>query len=147
MTKRMYIPAMRRDILYLVVEKAVVDSYIDTENQEEVVGQLKGCFKDDSGFHFLITQQGTLICDRQLQRPADAATYYNAEGVAVGYIVKQDESGAMQKITAAQVATVRTAVMVLRRIFPKATVKVIKNSTLEKILIEDEEEGEVDPNL
>ena len=85
-----------------------------------------------------------MICDRQLQRPADAATYYNAEGIAVGYVVKQDESGAMQKITAAQVATLRTAVMVMRRIFPKATVKVIKNATLEKELVEDEEE--VDPN-
>ena len=135
---------MRREILYLVVEKAVVDSYIDTENEQEVTGQLKGCFKDDSGFHFLITPQGTMICDRQLQRPADAATYYNAEGIAVGYVVKQDESGAMQKITAAQVATLRTAVMVMRRIFPKATVKVIKNATLEKELVEDEEE--VDPN-
>ena len=135
---------MRREILYLVVEKAVVDSYIDTENEQEVVGQLKGCFKDDSGFHFLVTPQGTMICDRQLQRPADAATYYNAEGIAVGYVVKQDESGAMQKITAAQVATLRTAVMVMRRIFPKATVKVIKNATLEKALLEDEEE--VDPN-
>ncbi len=134
MTKRMYIPAMRREILYLVVEKAVVDSYIDTENEQEVTGQLKGCFKDDSGFHFLITPQGTMICDRQLQRPADAATYYNAEGIAVGYVVRQDESGAMQKITAAQVATLRTAVMVMRRIFPKATVKVIKNATLEKEL-------------
>ena len=135
---------MRREILYLVVEKAVVDSYIDTENEQEVTGQLKGCFKDDSGFHFLVTPQGRLVCDRLLQRPADAATYYNAEGVAVGYIVKQDESGAMQKITAAQVATLRTAVMVMRRIFPKATVKVIKNATLEKELVEDEEE--VDPN-
>lgn len=135
---------MRREILYLVVEKAVVDSYIDTENEQEVTGQLKGCFKDDSGFHFLVTPQGTMICDRQLQRPADAATYYNAEGIAVGYVVKQDESGAMQKITAAQVATLRTAVMVMRRIFPKATVKVIKNATLEKELVEDEEE--VDPN-
>ena len=140
----MYIPAMRREILYLVVEKAVVDSYIDTENEQEVTGQLKGCFKDDSGFHFLVTPQGTMICDRPLQRPADAATYYNAEGIAVGYVVKQDESGAMQKITAAQVATLRTAVMVMRRIFPKATVKVIKNATLEKELVEDEEE--VDPN-
>lgn len=134
----MYIPAMRRDILYLVVEKAVVDNYIDTENEQEVTGQLKGCFKDDSGFHFLITPQGTMICDRQLQRPADAATYYNAEGIAVGYVVKQDESGAMQKITAAQVATLRTAVMVMRRIFPKATVKVIKNATLEKSLLDEE---------
>ena len=134
---------MRREILYLVVEKAVVDNYIDTENEGEVVGQLKGCFKDDSGFHFLVTPKGTLICDRQLQRPADAATYYNAEGIAVGYVVKQDESGAMQRITAAQVATLRTAVMVMRRIFPKASVKVIKNSTLEKELSDEEED---DPN-
>ena len=137
MTKRMYIPAMKRDILYLVVEKAVVDSYIDTENQDEVVAQLKGCFKDDSGFHFLVTPQGRLVCDRLLQRPADAATYYNAEGVAVGYIVRQDESGAVGKVTAAQVDTLRTALTVMQRIFPKATVKIIKNATLEKQLTED----------
>ena len=137
MTKRMYIPAMRRDILYLVVEKAVVDNYIDTENEQEVTGQLKGCFKDDSGFHFLVTPQGRLVCDRLLQRPADAATYYNAEGVAVGYIVKQDESGAVGKVTAAQVDTLRTALTVMQRIFPKATVKIIKNATLEKQLTED----------
>ena len=134
MTKRMYIPAMRRDILYLIVEKAVVDSYIDTENEEEVVGQLKGCFKDDSGFHFLVTPQGRLVCDRLLQRPADAATFYNAEGVAVGYVVRQDETGAVGKISTAQVETLRTALLVLRRIFPKATVKVIKNTTLEEKL-------------
>ena len=137
MTKRMYIPAMRRDILYLVVEKAVVDNYIDTENEQEVTGQLKGCFKDDSGFHFLVTPQGRLVCDRLLQRPADAATYYNAEGVAVGYIVKQDESGAVGKVTAAQVDTLHTALTVMQRIFPKATVKIIKNATLEKQLTED----------
>ena len=137
MTKRMYIPAMRRDILYLVVEKAVVDNYIDTENEQEVTGQLKGCFKDDSGFHFLVTPRGRLTCDRLLQRPADAATYYNAEGVAVGYIVKQDESGAVGKVTAAQVETLRTALTVMQRIFPKATVKIIKNATLEKQLTED----------
>ena len=137
----MYIPAMKRDILYLVVEKAVVDSYIDTENQDEVVAQLKGCFKDDSGFHFLVTPQGTLVCDRLVQRPADAATFYNAEGVAVGYIVKQDETGAVAKISTAQVETLRTALLVLRRIFPKATVKVIKNATLEEKLVENEEGG------
>ena len=137
MTKRMYIPAMRRDILYLVVEKAVVDNYIDTENEQEVTGQLKGCFKDDSGFHFLVTPRGRLTCDRLLQRPADAATFYNAEGVAVGYIVKQDESGAVGKVTAAQVDTLRTALTVMQRIFPKATVKIIKNATLEKQLTED----------
>ena len=128
---------MRRDILYLVVEKAVVDNYIDTENEQEVTGQLKGCFKDDSGFHFLVTPRGRLTCDRLLQRPADAATFYNAEGVAVGYIVKQDESGAVGKVTAAQVATLRTAMLVMQRIFPKATVKIIKNATLEKQLTED----------
>ena len=128
---------MRRDILYLVVEKAVVDNYIDTENEQEVTGQLKGCFKDDSGFHFLVTPQGRLVCDRLLQRPADAATFYNAEGVAVGYIVKQDESGAVGKVTAAQVDTLHTALTVMQRIFPKATVKIIKNATLEKQLTED----------
>ena len=128
---------MRRDILYLVVEKAVVDNYIDTENEQEVTGQLKGCFKDDSGFHFLVTPQGRLVCDRLLQRPADAATFYNAEGVAVGYIVKQDESGAVGKVTAAQADTLRTALTVMQRIFPKATVKIIKNATLEKQLTED----------
>ena len=66
-----------------------------------------------------------------------AASCYNAEGVAVGYIVKQDESGAVGKVTAAQVDTLRTALTVMQRIFPKATVKIIKNATLEKQLTED----------
>ena len=66
-----------------------------------------------------------------------AATYYNAEGVAVGYIVKQDESGAVGKVTAAHVDTLHTALTVMQRIFPKATVKIIKNATLEKQLTED----------
>ena len=107
----------------------------------QLFAQLKGCFKDDSGFHFLVTPQGTLVCDRMLQRPADAATFYNAEGVAVGYIVKQDETGAVGKISPAQVETLRTVLLVLQRIFPKATVKVIKNAKLEEKLVENEEGG------
>jgi hypothetical protein len=123
MTKRQYIPAMKREILYLIVEKAVVDNCIDSENLEEVSGELKGAFKDDSGYHFIVSRSGVLMADRQLQRPADAATYYNAEGIAIGYIATQDESGATQKISSEQMQTVRTAVTVLQRVFPKATVK------------------------
>ena len=55
----------------------------------------------------------------------------------MGYIVKQDESGAVGKVTAAQVDTLRTVLTVMQRIFPKATVKIIKNATLEKQLTED----------
>ena len=47
----------------------------------------------------------------------------------MGYVVRQDETGAVGKISTAQVETLRTALLVLRRIFPKATVKVIKNTT------------------
>ncbi len=123
MTKRQYIPAMKREILYLIVEKAVVSNSCDSENMDEVTSELKGPFKDDSGFHFLISRSGALTADRLLQRPSDAATYYNAEGIAIGYVVAQDENGAMQKISSEQMATVRTAVTVLQRVFPKATVK------------------------
>ena len=52
----------------------------------------------------------------------------------MGYIVKQDETGAVGKISPAQVETLRTVLLVLQRIFPKATVKVIKNAKLEEEL-------------
>ena len=123
MTKRQYIPAMKREILYLIVEKAVVSNSCNSENMDEVVDELKGPFKDDSGFHFLISRSGMLMTDRQLQQPSDAATYYNAEGIAIGYVVAQDESGATQKINSEQTATVHTVLAVLQRVFPKATVK------------------------
>ena len=92
MGKRLYIPAMKREILYLVVEKAIVDNNIDTEDEVAVVSELEGPFKDDSGYHFVISRGGHVICDRQLQRPADAVNYYNAEGIVVGYVLTQDET-------------------------------------------------------
>ena len=84
---------MKREILYLVVEKAIVDNNIDTEDEVAVVSELEGPFKDDSGYHFVISRGGHVICDRQLQRPADAVNYYNAEGIVVGYVLTQDETG------------------------------------------------------
>ena len=123
---------MKREILYLVVEKAIVDNNIDTEDEVAVVSELEGPFKDDSGYHFIISRGGHVICDRQLQRPADAVNYYNAEGIVVGYVVTQDETGAQQKINTAQTDALHTALMVLHRVFPKATVKVIRNSALEQ---------------
>ena len=83
---------MKREILYLVVEKAIVDNNIDTEDEVAVVSELEGPFKDDSGYHFVISRGGHVICDRQLQRPADAVNYYNAEGIVVGYVLTQDET-------------------------------------------------------
>ena len=115
MGKRLYIPAMKREILYLVVEKAIVDNNIDTEDEVAVVSELEGPFKDDSGYHFIISRGGHVICDRQLQRPADAVNYYNAEGIVVGYVLTQDE-----------------VLKVLNRVFPKATVKVMRNNALEQ---------------
>ena len=132
MGKRLYIPAMKREILYLVVEKAVVDNIINTDDTDAVISELKGPFKDDSGYHFLINREGRVACDRQLQRPADAVNFYNAEGIVVGYVVTQDETGAQQKINAAQTDALHTALMVLHRVFPKATVKVMRNSALEQ---------------
>ena len=132
MGKRLYIPAMKREILYLVVEKAVVDNIINTDDTDAVISELKGPFKDDSGYHFLINREGWVACDRQLQRPADAVNFYNAEGIVVGYVVTQDETGAQQKINAAQTDALHTALMVLHRVFPKATVKVMRNSALEQ---------------
>ena len=123
---------MKREILYLVVEKAIVDNNIDTEDEVAVVSELEGPFKDDSGYHFIISRGGHVICDRQLQRPADAVNFYNAEGIVVGYVVTQDETGAQQKINAAQTDALHTALMVLHRVFPKASVKVMRNSALEQ---------------
>jgi hypothetical protein len=132
MGKRLYIPAMKREILYLVVEKAIVDNNINTEDEVAVISELEGPFKDDSGYHFVISRGGHVICDRQLQRPADAVNYYNAEGIVVGYVLTQDETGAQQKINAAQVESLHTVLKVLNRVFPKATVKVMRNNALEQ---------------
>ncbi len=123
MTKRQYIPAMKREILYIIVEKAVVSNDCNSENKDEVTSELRGPFKDDSGYHFLVSRSGVLMADRQLQRPSDAASYYNAEGIAIGYVVQQDEDGPMQKITPEQLQTVHTAALVLQRVFPKASIK------------------------
>ena len=112
---------MKREILYLVVEKAIVDNNIDTEDEVAVVSELEGPFKDDSGYHFVISRGGHVICDRQLQRPADAV-----------YVLTQDETGAQQKINAAQVESLHTVLKVLNRVFPKATVKVMRNNALEQ---------------
>ena len=57
---------MKREILYLIVEKAVVRSNGDSENMDEVAKELKGPFKDDSGYHFLVSRSGALMADRQL---------------------------------------------------------------------------------
>lgn len=114
---------MKREILYLIVEKAVVGNGVDGENLQEVSDELKGPFKDDSGFHFLISREGELMADRQLQRPADAATFYNAEGIAIGYVAARDESGATQKISPQQRKTLSVVLKVLQRVFPKASVK------------------------
>ena len=123
---------MKREILYLVVEKALVDNCIDTDDTDAVVSELKGPFKDDSGYHFIVNRAGRIVCDRQLQRPADAVNFYNAEGIVLGYVVTQDETGAQQKIKDAQVDALHTALMVLHRVFPKATVKVMRNNALEQ---------------
>ena len=58
--------------------------------------------------------------------------YYNAEGIVVGYVLTQDETGAQQKINAAQVESLHTVLKVLNRVFPKATVKVMRNNVLEQ---------------
>ena len=70
-----------------------------------------------------MSRSGVLMADRQLQRPSDVASYYNAEGIAIGYVVQQDEDGPMQKITPEQLQTVHTAALVLQRVFPKASLK------------------------
>ena len=116
MTKRQYIPTMRREINELVVMPVYVADDVNGNDFEAVKAQLVRENMDDSGIHFLVLADGTPKADRIVQRIADALTYHNTESVVVGYVVGTESEG-----SDAQWATIEALLTALHATFPKAT--------------------------
>ena len=116
MTKRQYIPTMRREINELVVMPVYVADDVNGNDFEAVKAQLVRENTGDSGLHFLVMRDGTPRADRIVQRIADALTYHNTESVVVGYVVGTEGDG-----SDAQWATIEALLTALHATFPKAT--------------------------
>ncbi len=116
MTKRQYIPTMRREINELVVMPVYVADDVNGNDFEAVKAQLVRENTGDSGLHFLVMKDGTPRADRIVQRIADALTYHNTESVVVGYVVKENEN-VNEKVN----ATIEALLTALHATFPKAT--------------------------
>jgi hypothetical protein len=116
MTKRQYIPTMRREINELVVMPVYVADDVNGNDFEAVKAQLVRENTGDSGLHFLVLRDGTPRADRIVQRIADALTYHNTESVVVGYVVGTEGDG-----SDAQSATIEALLTALHATFPKAT--------------------------
>ena len=116
MTKRQYIPTMRREINELVVMPVYLADDVNGNDFEAVMKQLQRENMSDSGFHFLVMADGKAHADRIVQRIAEALTYHNTESIVVGYVVDTDNEG-----TDAQWATIEALLTALHAIFPKAT--------------------------
>ena len=116
MTKRQYIPTMRREINELVVMPVYVADDVNGNDFEAVRAQLVRENTGDSGLHFLVMADGTPRADRIVQRIADALTYHNTESVVVGYVVGTEGDG-----SDAQSATIEALLTALHATFPKAT--------------------------
>ena len=116
MTKRQYIPTMRREINELVVMPVYVADDVNGNDFEAVRAQLVRENTGDSGLHFLVLRDGTPRADRIVQRIADALTYHNTESVVVGYVVGTEGDG-----SDAQWATIEALLTALHATFPMAT--------------------------
>ena len=116
MTKRQYIPTMRREINELVVMPVYVADDVNGNDFDAVRAQLVRENTGDSGLHFLVMADGTPRADRIVQRIADALTYHNTESVVVGYVVGTEGDG-----SDAQWATIEALLTALHATFPKAT--------------------------
>jgi len=135
MTKRQYIPTMRREINELVVMPVYVADDVNGNDFEAVKAQLVRENTGDSGLHFLVLRDGTPRADRIVQRIADALTYHNTESVVVGYVVKGNSLTPDPSIPAnaptrslsngegseKQSATIEALLTALHATFPKAT--------------------------
>ena len=116
MTKRQYIPTMRREINELVVMPVYMADEVNGCDFEAVKEQLQRENMDDSGIHFLVLADGTPKADRMVQRIAEALTYHNTESIVVGYAVGSEGDG-----NNAQWATIEALLTALHATFPKAT--------------------------
>ena len=125
MTKRQYIPTMRREINELVVMPVYVADDVNGNDFEAVKAQLVRENTGDSGLHFLVMADGTPRADRIVQRIADALTYHNTESVVVGYVVKGNsltpDPSPNGEGSEKQSATIEALLTALHATFPKAT--------------------------
>lgn len=125
MTKRQYIPTMRREINELVVMPVYVADDVNGNDFEAVRAQLVRENTGDSGLHFLVMADGTPRADRIVQRIADALTYHNTESVVVGYVVKGNsltpDPSPNGEGSEKQSATIEALLTALHATFPKAT--------------------------
>lgn len=118
MTKRQYIPTMRREINELVVMPVYVADDVNGNDFEAVRAQLVRENTGDSGLHFLVLRDGTPRADRIVQRIADALTYHNTESVVVGYVMNENQN---EDENNAQWTTIEALLTALHATFPKAT--------------------------
>ncbi len=118
MTKRQYIPTMRREINELVVMPVYVADDVNGNDFEAVKAQLVRENTGDSGLHFLVMADGTPRADRIVQRIADALTYHNTESVVVGYVMNENQN---EDENNAQWTTIEALLTALHATFPKAT--------------------------
>ena len=125
MTKRQYIPTMRREINELVVMPVYVADDVNGNDFEAVKAQLVRENTGDSGLHFLVMADGTPRADRIVQRIADALTYHNTESVVIGYVVKGNsltpDPSPTGEGSEKQSATIEALLTALHATFPKAT--------------------------
>ena len=125
MTKRQYIPTMRREINELVVMPVYVADDVNGNDFEAVKAQLVRENTGDSGLLFLVMADGTPRADRIVQRIADALTYHNTESVVVGYVVKGNsltpDPSPNGEGSEKQSATIEALLTALHATFPKAT--------------------------
>ena len=137
MAKRMHIPAMRRDINYIIVKAATLDldeesgSVSDEdqltktlEDEDQVKVMLIRPWVENTGFHLLITPQGKVIADILMQRPGEASPGYNTEGILIGCVaVRGSEGKYIRTATPTQRLMAHGLVLALMKIFPKAVFK------------------------
>ena len=137
MAKRMHIPALRRDIKYIIVMAATLnldediksvsdeDQLTQTlEDEDQVKVILMRPWVENTGFHLLITPQGKVIADILMQRPGEALSGYNAEGILIGCVaVRGTEGKNVRTATPTQRLMARGLVLALMKIFPKAVFK------------------------
>ena len=139
--RRLHIPAMRREILYIIVKPATVDGQTidgvfhptaaDLEDKDWVKRNLINGWRDNTGFHFLLSPQGQVWHDIMLQHPGNSSPGYNADGIIIGCLAVLGEDGKIkQQVTQKQQMVASAMARTLMRVFPKATFKMGDSYTM-----------------
>ena len=132
--RRLHIPAMKREILYIIVKPATIggkvkdDVFHPTADELEDEKTVKGClmspWTDNTGFHLLVSPQGQVWPDIIMQRNGEASPGYNADGILIGCIALRGEDGKYcQQVRPQQHLVAKALVRTLKSVFPKATFK------------------------